>query len=195
MNGLNFKNTQMQTYKEDQGINFGTWNDSISRFLYQDSTEQILNKINIPNLVADYGGANGNLKQFVPQSISIDIDKTKNPDINDNILTHSKYYDLVIIRYVLHYLNDYEVLQLFETIKAKNILIIQFENNDLKSKYFNSQNEFKYFRTSQQLKQLLPKQAEEIYLKTYELGKEFYTNRLGKGNYKTHSEILKAYYI
>lgn len=185
----------MQTYKEDQGINFGTWTDSVSGFLYQNSTKQILNKIHIPNLVADYGGANGNLKQFIPQSISIDIDKTKNPDINDNILTHSKYYDLVIIRYVLHYLNDYEVLQLFETIKAKNILVIQFENNDLKSKYFNSQNEFKYFRTSQQLKQLLPKQAEEIYLKTYELGKEFYTNRLGKGNYKTHKEILKAYYI
>ncbi len=185
----------MQTYKEDQGINFGKWNDSISQFLYQDSTKQILSKINIPNSVADYGGANGNLKQFIPQSISIDIDKSKNPDINDNILTHSKYYDLVIIRYVLHYLNDYEVLQLFETIKAKNILVIQFENNDLKNKYFNSQNEFKYFRTTEQLKHLLPISSKEIYSKEYELGKDFYTNRLGQGNYKTHKEILKAYYI
>jgi len=185
----------MQTYREDQGVNFGTWNDSISNFLYQDSTRQILSKIHIPNLIADYGGANGNLKQFIPQSISIDIDKTKNPDINDNILTHSKYYDLVIIRYVLHYLNDYEVLQLFKAIKARNILVIQFENNDLKNKYFNSQNEFKYFRTTEQLKYLLPISSKEIYSKEYELGEDFYTNRLGQGDYETHKEILKAYYI
>ena len=185
----------MQTYKEDQGTNFGKWNDSISRFLYQDSTKEILSKITIPNLVADYGGANGNLKQFIPNAISIDIDKTKRPDVVDDILNHSKYYDLVIIRFVLHYLNDYEILKLFNVIKARNILIIQFENNDLKSKYFNSQNEFKYFRTSHQLKQLLPIKSKEIYSKTYELGNEFYKNRLGKGIYKTHDETLKAYYL
>ena len=50
-------------------------------------------------------------------------------------------------RFVLHYLNDYEVLQLFENIKSYHkgkILIIQFCNNDLKSKYKNSLNESLY---------------------------------------------------
>lgn len=186
---------QMQIYKEDQAEKFGKWNDEVSNFLYQTSTKEILSKISIPNLVADYGGANGNLKQFIPQSISIDIDSSKKPDILDNILTHSKKYDLIVLRYVLHYLNDYEVIQLFENLKALNVLIIQFENNDLKAKYYNSQNEFKYFRTSQQLQKLLPINSKEIYSKEYELGQDFYINRLGKGNYKTHKEILKAYYV
>jgi hypothetical protein len=185
----------MKIYKEDKGEKFGTWNDKVSKFLYYDSTKEILSKIKIPNKVADYGGANGLLKKIIPNCITIDKDKSKNPDILDNIITHSRQYDLTIIRYVLHYLNDYEVLELFKNINAKNILVIQFENNDLKSKYHNSLNEFKYFRTETQLKELLPNTIKEIYKKEYELGSEFYNNRLGEGDYITHKETLKAYYV
>lgn len=194
-NGLNFKSMLMQTYKEDDGKNFGKWTDDVSRFMYFESTGKILDLIQVPETVADYGGANGNLKHFIPHAISIDIDASKKPDINENILTHDGIYELVVIRYVLHYLNDYEVLKLFENIKAKNILVIQFENNNLKDKYFNSQNEFKYFRTSAQTRELLPTRFEEIYSKDYELGPDFYKNRLGEGKYKTHNETLKGYYI
>lgn len=184
---------QKQTFKEDKGVNFGKWNDTVSRFMYFDSTKEILNKIKVPNKVADYGGANGNLKTFIPNSVSIDIDKSKKPDICDNILTHKKKYQLIIIRFVLHYLNDYEVLQLFNGIKSP-VLLIQFCNNDLKRKYANSKGEFKYFRTEQQLEALLPK-FKKIYSKEYTVTKEFYKNRLGILNGVPHKEKINAYYI
>jgi hypothetical protein len=185
------------TYKEDKGIKFGKWSDKISKLIYFDSVNEILSKINTNGLVADYGGANGILKQFIPNIISIDIDASKVPDIIDNIITHKGNYNLIIIRFVLHYLNDYEVLQLFENIKSYHkgkILIIQFCNNDLKSKYKNSLNEFKYFRTENQLENLLPK-FKKIYNIEYNIDKKFYLNRLGNGNYIKHKEQLNAYLI
>ena len=185
----------MNIYKEDSGLKFGTWKDKVSQFMYYDSTKDILNKINIPKNVADFGGANGLLKQFIPNIITIDKDKSKNPDRVENILTHKEQYDLVIIRYVLHYLTDYEVIQLFETINSKHTLIIQFENNDLVSKYKNSLNEFKYFRTTEQLKALLPKNIKTIYEQEYIVDSDFYSNRLGQGNYISHNETIKGYYL
>lgn len=195
-NGLNFKNMQKNIYKEDCKTNFGKWNYQVSKFMYFDSIKEILSKINIPNKVADYGGANGILKQFIPNIITIDIDESKKPDIVDNILTHKGTYDLIIIRYVLHYLNDYQVLQLFKNIKQYHkgsILVIQFCNNDLKSKYYNSKNEFKYFRTENQLEKLLPK-SKKIYSKKYMVTNDFYRNRLQIKNTIEHEEILNAYY-
>jgi len=186
---------QTKIYKEDSGINFGKWNDPVSKLMYFDSTKDILSKIKIPKIVVDYGGANGILKKFIPDIISIDIDKSKNPDIIDNIITHKGKYDLIIIRFVLHYLNDYEVLQLFENIKKYHkgkVLIIQFCNDDLKNKYFNSKNEFKYFRTQSQLKALLPK-CNKIYSTDYICTPEFYKNRLNINNTVEHIEIINAY--
>jgi len=188
---------QKKIYKEDQGINFGKWKDKTSKFLYFDSTKEILSKIKIYNNVADYGGANGNLKTFISNIISIDIDSSKHPDIIGNIITHKGNYDLIIIRYVLHYLNDYEILKLFNNITNYHkgeVLIIQFCNNDLKSKYSNSINEFKYFRTENQLEQLLPKYT-KIYSKEYEVEQDFYKNRLNLNNAITHKEILNAYLL
>lgn len=185
----------IQIYKEDKGINFGKWNDAISKFLYKTSTKEILSKIKIPKLVADYGGANGNLKEFIPHSISIDIDESKEPDISEDILRHEGYYELVVIRYVLHYLNDYEVIKLMRKINAKNILIIQFTNQDLKVKYHNSKNEFKYFRTKEQLEALLPEKIKHIFSKKYKCSKKFYKNRLQINNSIEHLEELQAYII
>tara|TARA_R100000951_G_C2653560_1_gene185302 strand:- start:16565 stop:17152 length:588 start_codon:yes stop_codon:yes gene_type:complete len=195
MNGLNTKNMLIKCYNEDDGTAFGTWEDTMSKMLYFDSTLEILRKIDIPNQVADYGGGNGLLKKFIPHAKTIDCDVSKKPDIIDNILTHDGEYNLVVLRYVLHYLDDYQVLKLFKNIKAKNILVIQFTNQDLKSKYHNSVNEYKYFRNVTQLKALLPKQAKEIYCKKYKLDETFYFNRLGHGNYVQHQEHLRAFYI
>lgn len=184
-------------YKEDKGMNFGKWSDNISKLIYFDSVKDILSKIDITGIVADYGGANGILKEFISNIISIDIDASKKPDIVDNILTHKGNYDLIIIRFVLHYLNDYEVLKLFKHIKSYHkgkILIIQFTNEDLKSKYFNSKNEFKYFRTKNQLEKLLPK-FKNIYSINYNCTKEFYKNRLNIENAKNHKEQINAYLL
>jgi hypothetical protein len=184
-------------YKEDNGIDFGKWSDNTSKLMYFDSVKDILSKIDTKGKIADYGGANGILKQFIPNIISIDIDASKNPDIVDNILTHNGNYDLIIIRFVLHYLNDYEVLKLFKNIEKYHkgkILIIQFTNEDLKSKYYNSKNEFKYFRTKNQLQKLLPK-FKNIYSIKYECSIEFYKNRLNIENAKNHIEEINAYLI
>jgi hypothetical protein len=188
---------QNKIYKIDSGNNFGKWNDKVSKFIYFDSVKEILSKIEINGKIADFGGANGILKQFIPNIITIDIDVTKEPDILDNILTHKGVYDLIVIRFVLHYLNDYEVLQLFNNIKSYhkgNILVIQFINSDLKSKYQNSKNEFKYFRTKNQLEKLLPK-FKEIYSIKYKCTREFYKNRLNIDDAKPHNEVLKAYLV
>ena len=184
-------------YKEDKGTNFGKWSDDTSKLMYFDSVKDILSKIDTTGIVADYGGANGILKEFISNIISIDIDASKKPDIVDNILTHKGNYDLIIIRFVLHYLNDYEVLKLFKHIKSYHkgkILIIQFTNEDLKSKYFNSKNEFKYFRTKKQLEKLLPK-FKNIYSINYNCTKEFYKNRLNIENAKKHKEQINAYLL
>lgn len=188
---------QENIYKIDCGNQFGTWNDSISKFMYFDSTKEILDIVNSNGIVADYGGANGLLKTFIPSSISIDIDITKNPDIVDNIITHKGSYDYIFMRYILHYLNDYEVLALFNNIKSYHkgkVIIQQFVNEDLKSKYFNSINEFKYFRTGNQLLALLPK-GTMIYQKEYQVTEEFYKNRLNNKHAKSHSEKIIAYLI
>lgn len=177
--------------------NFGKWTDKTSNFLYYESFKEIIKKIVIPERVADYGGANGIIKQFISQAISIDINADQNPDIVDNILTHTGNYDLIIIRYVLHYLNDYDVIRLFEHIKTfhkERILIVRFCNNDLISKYHNSINEFKYFRTEQQLEALLPEHS-IIYRKRYLCSAEFYKYRLNNENGISHYEILKGFYI
>lgn len=184
-------------FKTDQGNNFGKWQDKTSKYIYFDSIQEILSLITVPKIVADYGGANGILKEFIPQAISIDIDKSKKPDLIDNILTHVGNYDLIVIRFVLHYLNDYEVLQLFKHLKTFHngqILVIQFTNENLKSKYFNSKNEFKYFRTKSQLKKLLP-QHKIIYSRKYKCSIDFYKNRLNIENAKPHVETINAYII
>lgn len=182
-------------YKEDKGLDFGRWNDNVSRFMYWDCMPDILEGITIPQRVADYGGANGNIKRFIPHALSIDIDESKNPDIHDDILTHSERYDLVVIRYVLHYLTDKEVLQLFDKINAKEILVIQFVNDDLRSKYVNSIRESKHFRTQSQLEGLLPDKSELIYSSEYQIDSKFYENRLGAGEYVSHYETLNAYHV
>ncbi|CAB5224205.1 hypothetical protein UFOVP386_33 [uncultured Caudovirales phage] len=192
----------MKIYNEDQGTNFGKWDDSTSRLIYYDSMKQILDLMDNRGYlqgverIADYGGANGIMKEFIPGIITIDIDSSKNPDIVDDILVHSGEYDLIIIRYVLHYLNDYEVIQLFNHIESFHkgkVLIVQFVNDELKEKYQNSKNELKYFRTLNQMKALLPRGEKVLYNGDYLCSSQFYKNRLNIDNAIPHSEKLIAY--
>lgn len=187
---------QKVIYKVDKGLEFGMWNDKTSKFLYHTSVKNILSKIKIPENVADYGGGNGILKKFIAHIKTIDIDKEKNPDIIDNIITHKGEYDLIIIRFVMHYLSDNEIIELFKNIKSKEILVIQFINEDKEIKYENSQNEgHKYFRNKKETLQLMPKNHSIIYNQKYTVSKDFYKNRLGLGNYKSHQEELIAIQI
>lgn len=189
---------QEKIYEIDQGIGFGKWQDETSKFLYYESTKQILKLIEIPDRVADYGGGNGLLKQFIPQITTIDIDGSKGPDIVDDIITHKGEYDLIILRYVLHYLDDYKIIEMFKNIKRQHkgrILIQQFTNEDLISKYENSQNEYKYFRTLPQLLALIPFDGNIIYKQDYIVTSQFYKNRLQLENGKDHLETMVGYYV
>ena len=195
MSGLNLVSMQKKTINVDNGVNFGLWNDETSDYLYRRSIRQILELVDIPSSVGDYGGGNGLIKLHIPHAVTIDIDSTKQPDILQDILQHTDCYDLGILRYVLHYLNDYEVLDLFNKMNCFKILVIQFTNKDLKVKYHNSKNEFKYFRTQQQLEALLPQTAKHIFQGEYKCTNDFYRNRLQLENSVSHLEQLNAYII
>ena len=189
-------------YNIDEGKKFGTWNDSISKLMYFDCMDKFLIDIDTSGRVADYGGANGNLKQFIPNSISIDIDSSKNPDLIDNILVHEGNYNLIVIRYVLHYLDENQRNELFEHLRTfhsgKRVLIIQFVNDgkDFNVKRNNSINETKYFLTSETLQKTIESfktlKNDEI---TYMVTKEFYRNRLNNHNAEEHSETIKSILI
>lgn len=184
----------MTTYKIDQGTNFGTWKDTTSRLLYDDAMPALLNGINTSGNVLDYGGGNGLLKKYIPNSKSIDIDPTKKPDIVSDIKTYNPKCDLVVMRYLLHYLNDKEVRELFTHLfchQVKRILVIQFVNENLADKKFNSINETKFFRNENQLCNLFSYwKIKQIKKLSYVVEKEFYLNRLNHPNPKTHQETL-----
>ena len=167
MNGLNLVDMPKKIINVDNGEHFGKWADETSDYLYRRSIKMILDSVDIPSSVGDFGGGNGLIKTHIPHAVTIDIDKDKKPDIVENILEHTGCYDLGIVRYVLHYLNDYEVIQLFNGMNCLNVLVIQFTNQDLKMKYHNSKNEFKYFRTKEQLEALLPTKAKHIFTGEY----------------------------
>jgi len=195
MSGLNLASMQKKTINVDNGVNFGMWEDETSDYLYRRSIRQILDQIHVPSSVGDYGGGNGLIKQYIPHAVTIDKDKEKQPDVLQNILEHEGFYDLGILRYVLHYLNDYEVMELFSKMNCLKVLVIQFTNQDLHVKYHNSKNEFKYFRTKEQLEALLPVKAKHIFSGEYRCTNEFYKNRLQLDNSISHLEQLQAYII
>jgi hypothetical protein len=183
----------------DDGLNFGTWTDPVSRCLYHDSMQHFLRDITTDQFakVGDFGGANGLIKKFIPQSISIDNDASKNPDICENILSHKGHYDLIVLRYVLHYLTDSEICDFFQNQKnhSGEIWFIQFANDgvDLKIKRSNSINEGqKFFRSSTELFSLINEHLEIIQIKSIGLNitREFYKNRLKNNNAQEHYESI-----
>lgn len=142
-------------------------------------------------IVADYGGANGLMRKFFPGSIyqTIDIDASKNPSIVDDIVTHIGQYDLIVLRYVLHYLTDKQVGRMFDNIRSYHngdILIIQFANDgeDLRRKRGISrlvtEDKQKTMRSTPELFSLLcPFNILGVESVDYEVGADFYKNRLG----------------
>jgi hypothetical protein len=195
---------QTKIYNLDKGESFGLWNDKTSRLMYFDSVGVSLSGIDTSSMhVADYGGANSILKQIIKckKYTCIDIDTTKQPDITDSILTHVGQYDLIIVRYVLHYLSDNEIMQLISHIRSFHrglVLIIQFcnENRDLQikweiSKQAETGGEQKYFRNKKHLSRLL----KELHLinsieVNYSVMPEFYQNRLGIKTDLSHTETI-----
>ncbi len=193
----------------DQGTAFGTWDDRVSKLMYQDSTKLFNTDIK-DKKVADFGGANGLLGKAlnIKNYIVVDIDNEKQNTeqfINDSILTHQGEYDTIVIRYVLHYLSDNEVKELVNNIKSFHkgeLIILQFTNegNNLKeklrvSKTFEQPTDGKkFFRTRNELFDLLNELGfpEEIKEVRFSINEEFYNNRFGLDIDSTcHTEELQ----
>jgi hypothetical protein len=188
----------MNQYAIDAGTDFGLWDDSVSQLMYFGVMPHFLREVDTSGRVADYGGANGLLKQFIPHSISIDIDPSKEPDIVGDIRTHIGSYDLIVMRYVLHYLEREDQANLFEHIArfhGGEVLVIQFTNDgeDYRRKIQNSINETKYFHTRKTLFDLFsPFHIIEERSFTYTVTAEFYANRLDNPAGIEHGETCRA---
>ena len=183
----------------DKGKDFGRWTDPVSKFLYFDSMSLFLEGIDLSDYskIADYGGANGLLKKFIPNALSIDYDPKKKPDIVDDILTHKGDYDLIVIRYVLHYLSNEEIQTLFHNLRdyTGEIWIIQFasDGQDNRIKRANSRNEgTKYFRDTFRLFGEVEKHISLIESKaqSIDVTTEFYINRLENPEADRHYETI-----
>lgn len=184
-------------HNEDQGTAFGTWPDATSRLMYQDIMPLALSGIDTSGRVADFGGANGLLKQWIPHAVSVDYDASKNPDVCESVLDHAGDYELVVMRYLLHYMPDSVVRTLFKRMGMWHngrVLLIQFVNENLEDKRANSWGEIKHFRTEAQLMRLLSpfgiisRKAVE-----YRVEADFYRNRLQHPAPFSHDETVVIY--
>jgi hypothetical protein len=178
----------------DQGSNFGKWDNETARLMYSDVMPALLNGVKTGGSVVDLGGGNGLLKEWIPLAVTVDSDKTKNPDITADILEYEGNHDLVVIRYVLHYLPDVKVKQFFNHLSGYHsgqVLVIQFVNEDIQAKLANSVNEVKYFRTESQLLKLLsPYRVSSRKKIEYTVSPDFYRQRLGHTNPTAHEEAV-----
>lgn len=195
MNGLNINAMPKNTYNEDQGLQFGQWTDDVSRLMYRDVMPLAVSQIDFTGSVADYGGANGIVKDYIPQAVSIDIDESKQPDIVDDITTHQGNYDIVLARYVLHYLDDEQVRQMASIIQNR-LVVIQFTNeaNDLaiKRQISDSNEAQKHFRTKDELYSLFTDFTVRKALQLeYTVTPEFYKNRLQIDTELSHQEQIQ----
>lgn len=186
----------------DQGTAFGTWTDRTSRLIYHDAMPALLSGVDCTGEVLDLGGANGLSREWFPGAVTVDVDPSKEPDIVANALdyTPDHRYDLVLIRYVLHYLTNRQVTQLFEQVAGYHdgpLVLIQFVNDDLDIKLVNSVNEERrYFRTEGALRQLVDRAPWKLYRRIgleYVVDPMFYTHRLGHPTGTAHLERVVSY--
>lgn len=190
----------MPVYDEDSGQAFGTWPNATARFMYDEAMECCVSDINALARVGDLGGGNGLLKRWLPNAVSVDHDPSKNPDVLDNIMSHVDEYDWLLLRYVLHYMDDAAVVALLAHLASYHkgrLKIIQFANHDLEVKQHNSVNETKFFRTPNQLTGLLTASADWALLRMsaaqYGVDEDFYRWRLQHPDPVGHNEFLMTY--
>lgn len=186
-------------FNEDNGSNFGKWNDNVSNILYNTANKIIASQILKNDVVADYGGANSLLKNDIQckEYFCIDIDNTKKQVdnfINEDIITHKGIYDKVIIKLVMHYLTDKQIKEMLKNITAKEIIICQFINNKedilVKKKISNlSKENEKFFRNKEELSSIIG-ECDILAEIDYICDKQFYLNRLELDTNLSHKETL-----
>lgn len=183
----------------DHGSTFGSWDDETSRLIYHDAMPALLVATDTSGLVLDLGGGNGLAREFFPRVVTVDSNPTMGSDIVADAITYvpKRRYDRVLVRYVLHYLDDAQARELFANVARWHggpLTVIQFVNDDLEAKLANSVNETKHFRTEDQLVALFgPWKPVHRVAVEYDVTPDFYRNRLGHPNPTGHREKVVAY--
>lgn len=183
----------------DQGALFGTWEDETSRLMYEAAMPALLVGTDTTGRTLDLGGGNGLASRWFPNLTTVDTDPYKTPDVVADALSYvpSESYDRVLLRYVLHYLDDAQVAQLMHHIASWHhgeLTVVQFTNVDLAAKQANSVNERKWFRSEPQLRDLLaPWVPFHRVAVSYDVVPDFYRNRLGATDPTGHRETTVAY--
>lgn len=190
------------TFAKDQGKDFGRWADPTSRLMYRDVMPVMLNGVDLSGPTIDLGGANGLLREFIPDPIlTVDIDPTKEPDVVGDARTWTpgaawEHPRLVVLRYVLHYLNDADALDLFAHLHEWHrgtLLVIQFANSrtQLPAKWASSRGEQVWFRTPEEFPALFgPWVCRDRKQVDYTVRREFYLNRLNNPDGVEHGESV-----
>lgn len=189
----------------DQGTRFGTWGDPTSDLMYRGAMPYLLRGLPIGCTVYDLGGANGLSRMFLPDGarvLTVDSDPTKSPDVVADILDWRPHNPdpraTVLLRYVLHYLDDGQLSQLMNHLASwhrGNTLLIQFFNEDTRAKIANSPDaDTKTFRSWLQTLPLLwpwgPTRGQLVNSLDYDVTPDFYANRAGTPGRFTHRETL-----
>jgi hypothetical protein len=186
-------------YDVDQGTGFGLWPDPTARLIYDDLMSALLSGVDISGRVADLGGGNGLLRKWISHIVTVDHDPAKMPDVLADISSYRGEHDLLILRYVLHYMDDDAVRSLFRHIDAFHngrLLVIQFVNENLAAKLANSIGETKWFRREAHLRGLLESagwRVEKRRAFDYTVEADFYRWRLNHPNPVAHAETIVAY--
>jgi hypothetical protein len=186
-------------YLTDQGTRFGTWDDPTSRLIYQDAMPTLLSGVGWDGTTLDLGGGNGLASMWFEDTTTVDNDPAKEPDVVADIRSYvpDRPHDRVLLRYVLHYLDDEDAAGLFRHIASWHtgeLVVIQFVNDDLVVKATNSLNEVKWFRTEAQLRSLFgPWRVHRRIAVGYDVHPDFYRNRLGHPDPTGHPETVVAY--
>jgi hypothetical protein len=186
-------------FAKDQGRDFGRWSDPTSRLMYHDVMPVMLNGVDTAGPVIDLGGANGLLREFIRgRVLTVDIDASKGPDVVADVRKWVPVEPaaLVVMRYLLHYLNDTDARALFQHVRnwhPGRLLVIQFANDwrHMQAKRESSLGETVYFRTPEHVESLFgPWAIIDRKRVDYTVRREFYANRLGNPDGREHGESV-----
>jgi hypothetical protein len=188
----------------DTAITFGKGNSPTSRLLYHRIFDLIRDRIPSFAKVYDLGGGNGVSKAYFPSVVTVDNNPEMEPDILADILEFEvpDEADLILIRYVAHYLQEEQLIKLLERSSHKPILFIQFTNSDPDDKLLQSlfkgqgEEDHKTFRDWDHFVHLLePRGFRQIIRVDYEVEPMFYVERFGRqGAYFPHPESLGVWF-
>jgi hypothetical protein len=167
---------------------FGTYPDATSQLIYRDAWPALLSGVPRTDSVLDLGGANGLSRLYFENVTTVDSDPTSGADVVADIRTYEpeQVFDRVLLRYVLHYLPDIQVLPLLRRIASYHdgpVHVIQFVGRTEEKAASSADRAVRWFRTEASLRSLMAAGGYVVDRRIalqYTVEPEFYLNRLGQ---------------